>query len=101
MKTIKKLCITLILVASIAISGYLFVCHRLYEKTRQNKDVTTRMKEVMNQEDFISFDQLPDYFVQATISIEDRRFYLHGGVDLIGVARAFVSQFDEDYIKSG
>ncbi|MGM9946719.1 biosynthetic peptidoglycan transglycosylase [Floccifex sp.] len=101
MKTIKKICITLILILSIGISSYLFICHRLYEQYKQNKEVSTLMQEVMNQKDFISFDQFPEYFVQATISIEDRRFYLHGGVDLIGVARAFVSQFDEDYIKSG
>ena len=36
----------------------------------------------------VTYDELPKYLVPAVTSIEDRRFFSHGGVDYIGVARA-------------
>lgn len=36
----------------------------------------------------VRFDQISTYFKDAVISVEDRRYYLHWGIDPIGVARA-------------
>ncbi len=33
-------------------------------------------------------EKMPERFVAATLALEDRRFYSHGGVDLLAVARA-------------
>lgn len=38
----------------------------------------------------IAIDSLPEFVAQAFISIEDKRFYSHGGVDPRGLARAVV-----------
>ncbi|KQN07485.1 penicillin-binding protein [Sphingobium sp. Leaf26] len=37
---------------------------------------------------WLRYDQIPDVMVDAMVSTEDRRFYLHPGVDPIGMARA-------------
>ncbi|MCH9808160.1 MAG: PBP1A family penicillin-binding protein [Alphaproteobacteria bacterium] len=37
---------------------------------------------------FIPFDLIPTHVVEAVVSIEDRRFYDHGGVDFSGMVRA-------------
>ncbi len=36
----------------------------------------------------VTYDELPKYLVPAVTSIEDRRFFSHGGVDYIGILRA-------------
>jgi penicillin-binding protein 1A len=36
----------------------------------------------------LSFEEIPDTLNQALIATEDRRFYKHGGVDVIGLTRA-------------
>lgn len=36
----------------------------------------------------VPFKDIPDVVKQAVLSIEDARFYQHGGVDYIGLARA-------------
>ena len=36
----------------------------------------------------ITYNELPQYLVPAVTSIEDRRFFSHGGVDYIGLLRA-------------
>jgi penicillin-binding protein 1A len=36
----------------------------------------------------VSLDEVPQHFIDALLSMEDRRFYYHFGVDPIGLARA-------------
>src|SRR3546814_6145841 len=37
---------------------------------------------------WLSYDQIPTVMVDAMVSTEDKRYYLHPGVDPIGMARA-------------
>src|SRR5881394_1723795 len=39
-------------------------------------------------------DQIPDVVRQATVAIEDRRFYEHQGVDFEGIVRAAVKNLE-------
>ncbi len=41
----------------------------------------------------VSIDEVSDYILEATVDIEDERYYEHGGVDLQGILRAVVVQF--------
>ncbi len=45
--------------------------------------------------------ELPSHLPQAVVAIEDRRFYNHPGVDLRGVARAFVVNITRGRISQG
>ncbi len=44
---------------------------------------------------FLAFNQTPKVVRDAVLAIEDSRFYEHGGVDYIGMARAALAQFNE------
>ena len=41
----------------------------------------------------LPFDQIPIALRQATIAAEDKRFYSHGGVDVLALGRAVAGQF--------
>ncbi len=41
----------------------------------------------------VKMDQIPDYLKKATISVEDKNFYAHGGFDPQGILRAVYSNF--------
>jgi penicillin-binding protein 1A len=49
----------------------------------------------------VSIHALPEYVAQAVVSIEDRRFYDHGGFDPRGIARAAVGVLTFDYRGGG
>ena len=50
----------------------------------------------------LGFKDVPPVLVRAILSIEDRRFFEHSGVDLLGVARALLSWGDADQdLKQG
>ena len=42
----------------------------------------------VRHEDAVPLDELPDYFVKAVLATEDRRFYSHFGIDVVGFVRA-------------
>lgn len=101
MKFIRRL-ILLMLVFVLGATGlFLFHGHNQYEEINQQADITYLVQQVESDENFVSYDQLPENLVNATVSIEDRRYFEHGGVDYIGLLRAIVSQFDNDFLKSG
>lgn len=45
---------------------------------------------------YLEFDDIPTYVKTAFVSIEDKKFYSHGGVDYKAVLRAIIS-----YVKNG
>lgn len=45
-------------------------------------------KRGIKHDDAVPFDELPDYFVKAVIATEDRRFFSHFGIDIVGTFRA-------------
>ena len=42
----------------------------------------------IKHDDAIPFDDLPDHFIKAVLATEDRRFFSHFGIDVIGTLRA-------------
>jgi len=42
----------------------------------------------IKHDDAIPFDELPDHFIKAVLATEDRRFFEHFGIDIVGTLRA-------------
>ncbi|MDP2700387.1 transglycosylase domain-containing protein [Thalassospira sp.] len=49
----------------------------------------------------VEVGDLPDHVAQAFVSIEDRRFYNHFGIDVIGILRATLTNFTKGRIAEG
>lgn len=49
-----------------------------------------KIREVTGEKEvyYKTYDEIPAYFVEAMVSVEDRRFYEHNGVDYEGIMRA-------------
>ena len=49
-----------------------------------------KLREVTGEKEvyYKTYDEIPAYFVEAMVSVEDRRFYEHHGVDYEGIMRA-------------
>lgn len=46
-------------------------------------------------------EDLPDHLVNAVVAIEDRRFFDHGGIDVRGIARAALRNFQASGVVEG
>ena len=49
----------------------------------------------------LTYNEIPPVLVHAILSIEDRRFFSHRGLDLYGVARALLRNIGDDRIGQG
>jgi penicillin-binding protein 1C len=49
----------------------------------------------------IEIENLPQYVGEATVAIEDERFYKHFGFDVIGITRALINNFQGKSIQGG
>ncbi|HXT64412.1 MAG TPA: PBP1A family penicillin-binding protein [Pyrinomonadaceae bacterium] len=49
----------------------------------------------------LTFKDIPPVLVQAIVSIEDRRFFEHHGLDIFGVARALIRNAGDERIGQG
>ncbi len=53
------------------------------------------------ESDYVEFKNIPEYFVTAMVSIEDKRFYSHDGIDLIAIVRAAKAILDSGELSQG
>lgn len=77
------LCVILGVGGFFGVKGY-----ELYQDVIAEKSLEERVEEVRSQEDFTAYSDLPQFYIKATISVEDHRFREHCGIDLIAVGRA-------------
>ncbi|MCI8470811.1 MAG: transglycosylase domain-containing protein [Clostridia bacterium] len=100
MKLLKKILIILLILFVIATSIIFIIGFGYYSNAIKQKSLIASVEEVTNKEHYTSFDQLSEDYINAVIAVEDHRYYSHGAIDPIGIARAFYTnirdgEFDE------
>ncbi len=85
MLTLLALTAALVLIvgAFFGIEGY-----NLYRAAVEEKPVEELAASIREQDDFVSYDRLPQIYIDAVISAEDQRFWTHSGVDFLAIGRA-------------
>ena len=58
-------------------------------------------KRGINLDDAVPLDEIPDYVIRATLATEDRRFYDHFGVDVLGTFRALIENLRANEVVQG
>lgn len=102
MKKICKFVFTLLILLVVGFTGLFFGKGYMgYLELQKTKTVDQAVQDIQSMDTYVDYDHLPTDLLRATVAIEDRRFYDHGGVDYIGLVRAVVSQFDSNLLKSG
>lgn len=51
--------------------------------------------------DAVPLDEIPDSLVKATLATEDRRFFEHWGIDVLGTARALLTNLQANEVVQG
>jgi len=65
-------------------------------------DSGEKIAEFYKQKRYITnLDKMPDHLIKAFVAAEDARFYEHGGIDLLSIARAFYKNINAGEIVQG
>ena len=96
MKLIKKLLLLFVIIILIILFYLVFNGYMLYKKAIDEKSIEDRVSTLRNEAFFTEYDELPQYYIDAVISVEDHRFYSHNGIDYLSILRAIINN-----IKAG
>ena len=88
MKLIKRIILLLIIVIAIAGGVLAYKGHKIYKDVLEKTSVVDKVTQIKSQENYTELKDLPDFYKNAVIAVEDRRFYKHGPIDPIAIARA-------------
>lgn len=101
MKFFRKL-IVLLLIAILLVGG---VCYfngkKLYDEKTSEISLSDKVAEIKSSDSFVSLNSLPIYYKNAVIAVEDHRFYKHGAIDPIAIARAIYSNIKSQKFREG
>ena len=101
MKFIKKL-LLIILVIVIIVGSIIFLNgYKLYKTTLDNLSLSDKITQIKNDENYVYIGDVPDYYTNAIIAVEDHRFKNHGAIDIIAILRATVSNIQAKEFNEG
>lgn len=91
MKIIKR---TIIIITLIAITAGAILIKNGYDMYKNAIDeipLTEKVESIRKKENYTKIEEVPQIYIDAVISVEDHRFYKHGGIDIIAIARAAIN----------
>lgn len=101
MKAIKRLFILCLLVLVGICSYYVYEGYQMYQVALSEMPVEEKVASIKAKKNYTKIEEMPEVYKNAVVAVEDRRFYLHNGVDMIAIARAVITDIKEMELKEG
>lgn len=83
-------CMLFAVCAFLGVKGY-----QIYNDLVTEKPISERVEEIRGREGFTPYSVLPQFYIDATISVGDHRFEDQCGIDLIETFRAVLTDTKE------
>lgn len=101
MKFIRRLLLFIIIVIIVIGSICYINGKKLYDESISKINIEDKVAEIRNDANFASITDVPDYYKNAIVAVEDHRYYNHGAIDIIAIGRAIVSNIKQKDFKEG
>ncbi len=62
--------------------------YQMYQDAVHKTPLHEKVETIRNTEGFTKYEELPEIYVEAVVSVEDKRFWSHHGVDYLAIGRA-------------
>ena len=77
------LAVGIYLCATVIMDGY-----HMYRDAVAKVSLEDKVASIRGKENYTTYHELPEIYVDAVLSVEDHRFYNHPGIDVIAIGRA-------------
>lgn len=79
------------------VKGYL-----MYKGAIEKVPMDTLVKEITSDENYVKYDDLPKIYVDAVISVEDKKFWEHSGLNIKSIGRAIINDIKaKSFVEGG
>lgn len=101
MKVVKNIIIFIILIAIIVGSIITYKGYEIYKQALDEISVKDKVAEIKAQENYTEIEDMPEFYLNAVIAVEDHRFYNHGAIDIISIGRAIYTNIRYMELREG
>lgn len=91
MKIIKRIIIIITLILIVAGAILIKNGYDMYKNAIDEIPLTEKVESIRKKENYTKIEEVPQIYIDAVISVEDHRFYKHGGIDIIAIVRAAIN----------
>lgn len=101
MKWIKRTLLFILFIILVVASVFVLNGYKLYQDLLEQTSLADKVKSKQENKNYVRIAEVPDYYKNAVIAVEDHRFYDHGAVDMIGITRAIISNIRSQKMLEG
>ena len=102
MKNLFKILIFLLLIVMSIALVFIGNGYNMYKDAIENIPLKEKVAEIKAKENYVEFSELPSTYINAVISVEDKRFYKHNGIDIIAIGRAAINDIKaKSFVEGG
>lgn len=101
MKVVKRIIIFIILVILFAGAILTYQGYTMYKQALDKISVKDKVAELQAKENYTKYEDLPEFYLNAVVAVEDHRFYDHGALDYIGITRAIWTNVKSFELREG
>lgn len=100
-KFIKKLLLFVLIIITIALAFITYKGHVMYKTVTTKESISEKEKKIKEYDNYVSINDVPDTYKNATIAVEDHRFYTHHGIDIITTLRSLIVNVKNKELTNG
>ena len=81
--------VSVLLVAVLVVGGWFDIQgYNMYQDAIEDMPISEKVETIRAMDNFVEYEELPKIYIDAVISVEDKRFEEHHGVDYLAICRA-------------
>ena len=100
-KLIRNLFLIILLLVIIVGTVVFLNGYKLYKTTIEKQSLEDKISKIKSDSSYVSYSDVPEYYINAIIAVEDHRYREHRVLDIISLGRAVVSNIKAKEFNEG
>lgn len=101
LKGILSIILGIIILAIIVVLAYLGIIYNEVNTEIKAGKIEKTVEGIRSRNTYVKKDKIDELYLKAVIAAEDRRYYSHGAVDVVGFSRAMYNNIINMKLKEG
>lgn len=102
MKLIKKLFLSVLIIIIVISSIFILNGKKMYDNIISQTSLEDTVNSIKTKDNYVTLSNIPDYYINAVIAVEDHRYKDHGPIDIIAIGRAiFMNAKNKEFREGG
>ena len=93
MKLIKKLLLSILIIIIVISSIFILNGKKMYENIINETSLEDTVNSIKTKDSYVTLSDVPNYYIDAVIAVEDHRYKSHGPIDIIAIRTSYFYEY--------